>query len=63
MLEEDEGENGVRSKASVIWREAFPEREEALRAHDAQQHLLVDGVKRDRTEISNCEKCANVSKY
>lgn len=25
LLEEDEGEDGVRAEASVIWREAFPE--------------------------------------
>lgn len=40
LLEENEGENSVRTEASVIRREAFPEREEALGAHNAQQHLL-----------------------
>ena len=71
LLEEDEGENGVRSKASVIRREAFPEREEALGAHDAHQHLLVARVKR-RDQVlkpstghkhKTSQTCANADKY
>lgn len=42
LLQEDEGEDGVRAEAGVVWRETFPEREEAFRAHDLHQHLLME---------------------
>lgn len=42
LLQEDEGEDGVRAEASVVRSETLPEREEAFRAHDSQQHLLME---------------------
>jgi len=40
LLQEDEGEHGVRPEPGVVRREAFPQGEEALVPHHAQQHLL-----------------------
>lgn len=56
LLQEDEGEDSVRAEASVIRREAFPEREEAFGAHDLHQHLLMEqhgnkSEERERLEI------------
>lgn len=42
LLQEDEGEDGVRAEPSVVRSETLPEREEAFRAHDSQQHLLME---------------------
>lgn len=45
LLEEDEGEDGVGSQTHVVWREALPEREEALiadhLAKDVQRTLVL----------------------
>lgn len=48
LLQEDEGEDGVRAEASVVRSETFPEREEAFGAHDSQQHLLMERHVRTR---------------
>lgn len=53
LLEEDEGEDGVGAEAGVVRREALPQGEEALRTHHAQQHLLVDGVRRTTGQLWN----------
>lgn len=43
LFQEDEGEDGVGTEASVVRSETFPQREETFRAHDSHQHLLMDG--------------------
>lgn len=40
LLQEDEGEDGVGTQASIVWRKALPQAEEALIADDLHQHVL-----------------------
>lgn len=41
LLQEDEGEDGVRAEAGIVRSETFPQREEALLPHHSNQHLLI----------------------
>lgn len=40
LLEEDEGEDGVRSESGVVWRKPFPETKEPFLLDQLTQHLL-----------------------
>ena len=40
LLEEDEGEDGVRPESGVVRREALPQREHALVLHHLGNHVL-----------------------